>query len=392
MPATDANPRFSPPDGATRERLLLAPYAMHSAESGGRVHPEAWADPYRPTFQRDRERIVHARAFRRLTSKTQVLVAQTNDHHRTRLTHSLEVAQVSRTCARMLGLNEDLVEAVALSHDLGHPPFGHAGERALDECLADHGGFDHNLHALHIVDQIESPYPAFPGLNLSFEVRSAFAYHSKRRESPLAVQLTALGEPLLEFQIVDECDSLAYDTHDLDDALGAGVISLHDLHGTGFWKVGAERAEQRWPGLHGEEYRAPVVRALFEWQVLDLVATTRARIEAHNIRSVTDVRTTPGLVGFSPEVEAVRGELETFLRARVYRHPWVTEMADRGVEAVRGLFQWYLAHPADVPAHHLRRLKDVPAARVIGDYLAGMTDRFAAGEYRRLCLGSGSVS
>ncbi|MBX7105434.1 MAG: deoxyguanosinetriphosphate triphosphohydrolase [Gemmataceae bacterium] len=365
---------------------------MRAELSRGRVYPESWVDPYRPAFQRDRERIVHARSFRRLTSKTQVLVAQTNDHHRTRLTHSLEVAQVSRTCARMLGLNEDLVEAIALSHDLGHPPYGHAGERALNDCLIAVGGFDHNLHALRIVDKLENPYPAFPGLNLSWEVRSAFAYHSKRRDHPLTIELTAPGGPLLEFQIVDECDSLAYDTHDLDDALGVGVITLADLHGTDFWRIGAERAERRWPGLRGEDYRAPVVRALFEWQVLDLVASTRDRLTRHRVDSVDAVRRTPGLVGFSPEVAAVRQELEAFLRARVYRHPWVMEMADTGVRAVAGLFAHFSAHPADLPERHRHRLERENPARVVGDYLAGMTDRFAAREFRRLCPGVGSVS
>jgi dGTPase len=188
---------FHAPDGLHRDELLLAPYAMRSAESRGRRHPEPVGDAtYRPVFQRDRERVVHSRSFRRLTTKMQVLAAQTNDHHRTRLTHTLEVAQVSRSIARMLGLHEDLTEAVALSHDLGHPPFGHAGERALHACCADSGGFDHNLHALHIVDDLENPYPRFTGLNLSWEVRSAFAYHSKRRDNPIVQELTSDGEPL----------------------------------------------------------------------------------------------------------------------------------------------------------------------------------------------------
>jgi dGTPase len=382
---------FLPPDGATREALLLAPYAMRSDLSRGRAFPESWTDPYRPAFQRDRERIVHARSFRRLNSKTQVLVAQTNDHHRTRLTHSLEVAQVSRTCARMLGLNEDLVEAVALSHDLGHPPFGHAGERALNECLRDHGGFDHNLHALRIVDELERPYPAFAGLNLTWEVRAAFAYHSKRKDDPRTREFLEAGEPLLEFQIVDECDSLAYDTHDLDDALGVGVITLEDLHGTEFWRIGAARAERRWPGLRGEEYRAPVVRALFEWQVLDLVSGTKARLSERGVRTLDDVRATPGLVGFGPEVMAVKAELEEFLRARVYRHPWVLDMAEKGMRTVRGLFERLTARPDDLPARHRERLVTEGLPRVVGDYLAGMTDRFATGEYQRLCPGRRSV-
>ena len=380
-----------PLNGEQREAALLAPYGMASAASRGRRHDEGPADPLRPIFQRDRERIVHCRAFRRLTSKTQVLVAKTNDHHRTRLTHSLEVAQVSRTVARMLGLNEDLVEAVALSHDLGHPPFGHAGERALHECLAQHGGFDHNLHALHIVDELEHPYPAFPGLNLSWEVRSAFAYHSKRVDDPVRKELTADGEPLLEFQVVDFCDSLAYDTHDLDDALGADIISIDELKGTEFWQVGAMRAERRWPGMQGDQYRPPVVRALLEWQILDLVADTRRHLEEKRIASIADVRQTPDLVGFSASVLKVKAELQLFLRKRVYQHPWVVGMAEEGQHAVRGLFQHFLRRPADLPTHHAERLSHAEAARVVGDYLAGMTDRFALSEYRRLCHGDGSV-
>lgn len=385
------SPLHSPFDGAAREALLLAPYGMASAASRGRQHDEGPPDPMRPAFQRDRERIVHCRAFRRLTSKTQVLVAQTNDHHRTRLTHSLEVAQVSRTVARMLGLNEDLVEAVALSHDVGHPPFGHAGERALNECLAEHGGFDHNLHALRIVDELERPYPAFLGLNLSWEVRSAFAYHSKREDDPTRRELTAAGEPLLEFQVVDLCDSLAYDTHDLDDALGAGIVTIEELKGTEFWRVGSARAEQRWPGLTGEEYRAPVVRALLEWQILDLVANTRLQLNRQSIHSIEDVRHTANLVGFSAPVLQVKSELQKFLRTRVYQHPWVAGMAAEGQQAVRGLYERFLRQPTDLPERHAQRLGATDAARVVGDYLAGMTDRFALSEWRRLCRNSGSV-
>jgi dGTPase len=364
---------------------------MASAASKGRRYDEGLPDPLRPAFQRDRERVVHCRAFRRLTSKTQVLAAQTNDHHRTRLTHSLEVAQVSRTVARMLGLNEDLVEAVALSHDLGHPPFGHAGEQVLNECLANHGGFDHNLHALHIVDQLEQPYPAFPGLNLSWEVRSAFAYHSKRIDDPIRRELTADGEPLLEYQVVDFCDSLAYDTHDLDDALGAGIVTIDQLRGTEFWRVGAERAERRWPGLTGEQYRPPVVRALLEWQILDLVDDTRRNLEEGCIDSIAAVRRTPDLVGFSDPVLHVKAELQQFLRTRVYQHPWVTGMAQQGQHAIRGLFQHFLHRPGDLPPRHAERLAHADAACVVGDYLAGMTDRFALSEHRRLCHGCGSV-
>src|SRR5262245_6751438 len=226
---------FQPPDWLQREEEVLAPYAMRTRDSKGRKHPEE-PHPYRSLYPRDRDRIVHSTAFRRLMYKTQVLVNQTNDHHRTRLTHTLEVTQISRTIARQLGLNEDLTEAIALMHDLGHPPFGHAGEEALDECLRDHGGFEHNLHGLRLVDQLEYRYPDFPGLNLSWEVLEAQAYHSKRREAEEIKPYLAAGGPLLEAQVVDAADSLAYDAHDVDDALSVGLIEIHDLDQVPFWR------------------------------------------------------------------------------------------------------------------------------------------------------------
>src|SRR6202790_5009680 len=205
---------FEPPDWVEREEEVLAPYAMRTRQSKGRLHPEP-IHPYRTLYQRDRDRVVHSTAFRRLMHKTQVLVNQSGDHHRTRLTHTLEVAQISRTIARQLGLNEDLTEAIALSHDLGHPPFGHAGEQALDDCMTGHGGFEHNRHALRVVDILEYRYPDFPGLNLSWEVLEAMAQHSKRRDAPEAAAFTQVGQPLLEAQVADAADSLAYDAHDI---------------------------------------------------------------------------------------------------------------------------------------------------------------------------------
>src|SRR2546425_2618691 len=213
-----ADSLFEPPDWLEREQEVLAPYAMRTQQSRGRRHPEE-SHPYRTLYQRDRDRIVHSTAFRRLMYKTQVLVSQTNDHHRTRLTHTLEVAQISRTIARQLGLNEDLTEAIALAHDLGHPPFGHAGEDTLDECMRAHGGFEHNRHGLRILEELEYRYADFPGLNLSWEVLEAQAMHSKSPQSPEISPYVGVGKPLLEAQLVDAADSLAYDSHDVDDAL-----------------------------------------------------------------------------------------------------------------------------------------------------------------------------
>src|SRR5262245_37814030 len=267
---------FEPPDALLREDQMLAPYAMRTRNSRGRKHAEA-THPYRTLYQRDRDRIVHSTAFRRLMNKTQVLVARTNDHHRTRLTHTLEVAQISRTIARPLGLNEDLTEAIALAHDLGHPPFGHAGEEALDECMRDHGGFEHNRHGLRIVEVLEYRYADFPGLNLSWEVLEAMAMHSKRRGDADLQELTGAGQMLLEAQVVDAADSLAYDTHDVDDALSGGLIGAEEVLEVPFWRQAVERARQRHRAIGPEQFQPTVIRALIDWQVSDLLEQTRQR-------------------------------------------------------------------------------------------------------------------
>lgn len=381
---------YTPPNTAERERALLAPYAMTTAASRGRRYAEP-GHAFRPLFQRDRERIVHSSAFRRLMSKTQVLTAQTNDHHRTRLTHSLEVAQVSRTIARHLGLHEDLTEAIAQSHDLGHPPFGHAGERALNECLAEFGGFDHNLHALRIVDVLESPYASFPGLNLSAEVREAMAWHSKRPDAPTARELTTAGFAPLEARVVDIADSLAYDTHDLDDALGAGLVTLADLDDVPFWRVGADRVRGTFPGLDPVRFRPAVVRALIEWQVTDLLAQTATELRRHRVESLADVRRLPGLVNLSEPAQALIGEVEAFLLERVYRHPTVQAMAADGQRRLKALFAAYCQAPEEMSDRFAARVGAESLPRVVGDYLAGMTDRFARKESERLFPAERSV-
>jgi dGTPase len=374
-----------PADWLEFERRWLAPCAMPTGASRGRAHPEP-PHPYRSLYQRDRERIVHATAFRRLMGKTQVLVAQINDHHRTRLTHTLEVAQISRTVARRLRLNEDLTEALALAHDLGHPPFGHAGEAALDDCLRDLGGFDHNLHGLRRLDLLEERYPEFPGLNLSWEVREAMALHSGRRDHPDVQPFLPAQAPLLETQVVDCADSLAYDTHDVDDALGSGLITFDDLKDVEFWQRAAERARAQYPGLAGPAFRTAVVRELIAWQVTDLIDRTGQTLAERPVRSLADVRTAPGpLVGFSPEVRRLKSALEAFLRQRVYRHHRVMRMAHKGQRFLKAMFEELGRAPERLPERHARRWKQgLPLERVVGDYLAGMTDRFAQQEYSRL--------
>src|SRR5438309_602936 len=283
---------FEPPDWLDREEEVLAPYAMRTRQSRGRHHPED-PHPYRTLYQRDRDRIVHATAFRRLMYKTQVLVNQTSDHHRTRLTHTLEVAQISRTSARQLGLNEDLTEAIALAHDLGHPPFGHAGEDALQECMRAHGGFEHNCHGLRIVEELEYRYPDFPGLNLSWEVLEAQAMHSKARDMPEVERYLGADQPLLEAQVVDAADSLAYNTHDIDDALSVGLLRESDLEEVELWKRKASEVRSSHRELSPLNFQPTMIRALVDLQVTDLLQNTQANLQRHRIASVADVRSCP---------------------------------------------------------------------------------------------------
>ena len=375
---------FEPPSAMAREDKTLAPYAMRTRHSQGRKHPEK-EHAYRSLYERDRDRIVHSTAFRRLMHKTQVLVAQTNDHHRTRLTHTLEVAQISRTIARQLGLNEDLTEAIALLHDLGHPPFGHAGEEALDACMTGHGGFEHNWHGLRIVETLEYRYADFPGLNLSWEVLQAQAMHSKRRAAPEIKPFLQAGRPLLEAQVVDAADSLAYDAHDVDDALGVGLVPMSDLQTVPFWQEVARRARTQHPHLGELQVRPTLIRALIDWQVSDLLDQTRANLAAQHIRTVADVRVcAPTLVGLSPGVIQLKAGLETFLRERVYQHDRVLSMAAQGRRMLRMLFEEFRKRPEQLPERYRARAQQECTPRVVCDYLAGMTDRFAHAEFLRL--------
>jgi dGTPase len=374
---------FTSRDWLEREADLLAPYAMRTKDSRGRRHAEA-PHAYRSLYQRDRDRIVHSTAFRRLMYKTQVLVTQTNDHHRTRLTHTLEVAQISRTIARQLGLNEDLTEAIALAHDLGHPPFGHAGESALDLCMKTHGGFDHNRHGLRIVDFLEYRYADFPGLNLSWEVLEAMALRSKNTGAAEIREFVGAGRPLLESQVVDAADSLAYNTHDIDDALSAGLITFEELQDVDFWRRAEHEIRQRHQQLGPEQFQPTMVRALINWQVTDLLHETMTRLRDNKVQSVNDVRSFSGtLVGHGPEVQSLKGGLEAFLHERVYRHHRVMRMAVKGARIVRLLFDEFCRAPELLPARYARKAQD-QLQRTVCDYLAGMTDRYAQDEYLRL--------
>jgi dGTPase len=375
---------FEPPDWLEREEEVLASYAMHTRASRGRKHPEP-PHSFRTLYQRDRDRVVHSTAFRRLMHKTQVLVNPGGDYHRTRLTHTLEVAQIARTIARQLGLNEDLTEAVALMHDLGHPPFGHAGESALDECMGASGGFEHNRHGLRIVELLEYRYPDFPGLNLSFEVLQAQAMHSKRPNAPEVRPYLDGSRPLLEAQVVDAADSLAYNCHDVDDALTAGLVTVEDLAEVPFWKQVANQIHERHPGIGRVQFQPAVVRALINWQVTDLLECTRQNLRAQHIRTVEDVRLCAlPIVDFGPEVRELRSGLEAFLKERVYRHYRVLRMAHKGQRMVRLLFEEFCRQPDELPDRQRERARQGPVEQAVCDYLAGMTDRYAQDEYLRL--------
>jgi dGTPase len=375
---------FVPRDWQDLEEEVLAPYAMRSRQSRGRRHPDE-PHPFRSPYQRDRDRIVHSTAFRRLMYKTQVLVQQFNDHHRTRLTHTLEVAQISRTIARRLGLNEDLTEAIALAHDLGHPPFGHAGEEELDACMANFGGFEHNLHGLRIIDQLEYRYANFPGLNLTWEVLEAHAWHSKRRDAPEIQPFLEAGQPLMEAQVVDAADSLAYDTHDIDDALSVGLVTPSNLREVEFWRRTEETVRKRFADLHEQQFQPTMVRALIDWQVTDLLETTQERLRADRIGSVEEVRRSHRLLAEpSAALADLKRQLEEFLHRRVYRHHRVIRLALKGRRVLRQLFEEFTRCPELLPERYLSYVGKRGLERTTCDYLAGMTDRFAQDEYLKL--------
>ena len=358
-----------------REEALLAPYAMHGARSAGREHAEP-EHPYRGPFQRDRDRIVHSAAHRRLSAKTQVFTGELGDYHRTRLTHTLEVASIARTIGRALALNEDLIEALALVHDLGHPPLGHAGEELLDECLADEGGFSHNAQALRIVRELEIRYHAFPGLNLTREV--------------LDGQTTRIGHdvaharPLLEVQVVEAADSIAYDTHDADDALELGLLTLDELLATRLWAEAATRVRGRSAALEPDELRRAVLHELIDWQVGDLLAQASARIAETGVDSPQAVRRAELIVVASEELASAKKELEAFLRQRVYRHARVLAHRQEAIAQLHAMFDLYVARPESMSESFRRRAETAGLRRTVGDYLSGMTDRFAAREFERL--------
>ncbi len=366
-----------------------APYAMREEDSAGRARPEA-EHPFRGPFQRDRDRIIHCSAFRRLEKKTQVFVAYEGDYYRTRLTHTIEVSQISRTMARALGVNEDLAEAVALAHDLGHPPFGHAGEKALHELMEGRGGFEHNCQSLRVVDLLESRYPDFPGLNLSCEVREGIIKHTTDYDAPdPACWEGPAGNPTIEAQIVNLADGITYACHDLDDSLKSGICSEEQISQVALCREALESMSH--PSLAGSEKmrRYQLVRRLIDIQVTDALAETSARLAASGVKTIADVRSARSShVGFSAGMESRAAELKEFLMRNFYRDPRVLKMSDTALETVDGLFKIYLNAPSLMPEDALRRDGEDSIHRIICDYVAGMTDGFAMDEYERLRAGS----
>ncbi|HQR06762.1 MAG TPA: deoxyguanosinetriphosphate triphosphohydrolase [Gemmatales bacterium] len=370
---------------AYERELGLAPYAMRESQTKGRQYSDT-EHPYRGLYQRDRDRILHSSAFRRLTAKTQVLVSGTNDHHRTRLTHTLEVAQVSRTVARELRLNEDLTEAIALVHDIGHPPFGHAGESALDECMKEEGGFEHNRQGLRIVEKLEQRYPSFPGINLTWEVRESLAFHSKRPDSDeVRPYRVGIQQPTLEAQVVDAVDSMVYDVHDLDDALGVGLINIRDLRANSFWRE-AESTVVSQHGIMAENRLiSSVLRFILSSRERELLRSSMERIRITGVESVDQVRShREPLVHENAIQSEMISEMRLFLLGNVYQHPKVLKMSDRGRHTVSSLFMKYRETPSFLPDFHAERAKGESIVQVVGDYVAGMTDRLAKHEYRKL--------
>jgi dGTPase len=365
------------------ERRTLASVAQKSGESRGRRHCEP-SHAYRTEFQRDRARIIHSRAFRRMEYKTQVFLNGTGDHLRTRLTHSIEVASISRTIARALRLNEDLAEAIALAHDLGHAPFGHSGEEMLAECMRDHGGFDHNRQSVRVVELLETPYPDFPGLNLTFEVREGLRKHERPYKFPIP-GAEEYDCPSLEAQIADLADEITYYSHDLDDAVDFEILSPAQLEETEVWRNSRRAVLSRYKGALEPEMHKLIIRDIIDREVHDLVATSAASIARAAVQTADDVRRQRApLIRYSNELAEANRALRKFLYQNVYYHPRVSEVNRRACEMLRCVFEAYFADTDRLGEATLRRMEKEGLHRTVCDYVAGMTDRYLMEEYARI--------
>jgi len=376
---------FTREDFERREEILLAPYAARSKASRGRVHKEKEHD-YRSCYQRDKDRIIHSTAFRRLEYKTQVFVNHEGDYYRTRLTHTLEVAQIAKAIARALRLNEDFVEAVALAHDLGHTPFGHSGEDVLHHIMKRHGGFNHNLQGLRVVDILEERYPQFLGLNLTYEVREGIIKHTTYFDQPrLLVPFEKKEPPLLEAQVVDVADEIAYDNHDLDDGLTSGLLNEKKLiKEVKLWNEVNKQTDLHFSKTDEQIKRYQIIRSLINTQVTDVIVESERNIKKFRIETARDVRKAPHkLVKFSKTMEQLRKPLRKFLLDNLYKHYRVVRMSNKAYRFINELFEVYLDKPEQLPPTTKTRLKKEDARRVICDYIAGMTDRYALDEYKK---------
>ena len=368
------------------QNTALACYACDPQQTRGRRFAEPPA-PTRTDYQRDRDRIVHSTAFRRLEYKTQVFVNHEGDLFRTRLTHSIEVAQLTRGIARELGLNEDLAESIALAHDLGHTPFGHAGQDALNACMKDFGGFEHNLQSLRTVDLLEDRYAAFDGLNLMFETREGILKHCSRanaeRLGDVGQRFLEGSQPALEAQLANLADEIAYNNHDVDDGLRSGLITLEQLEDVPLFAAQRREAEARWPGLSGRKLINETVRRMIHLMVIDLLEQTRANIAAAGVATLDDVRAAPRLVAYSETLLPRLRELKVFLRDNLYRHYQVLRMTNKARRIVGDLFAAFMDDPHILPPQYQAMARE-DKPRAIADYIAGMTDRYAMKEHRRL--------
>lgn len=363
---------------------LLAPYAQKSKDSKGRCYKESEHN-YRSCYQRDRDRVIYSMAFRKLEYKTQVFVNHEGDYYRTRLTHTLEVAQIARSIARALRLNEDLVEAISLAHDVGHTPFGHSGEDALHEIMKDRGGFDHNTHGLRVVDYLEDRYPNFPGLNLTYEVREGIIKHSTAYDLPRPAYLfESTSSPILEIQVVDVADEIAYDNHDLDDGITSKLIKEEELKHVPSWVQKEREIRRLYPRLKDEIRKYQIIRSLIDEQVTNVLNQTEDNIKRYKIQKPQNVTKLPvRIVAFSKGMENSRKPMREFLQNNLYNHYRVVRMSNKAYRFITALFNIYLDKPEQLPPSTQARLKREDKYQVICDYIAGMTDRYALDEYKK---------
>jgi dGTPase len=370
---------------ADLEAKKLAPHAMASKKSKGRRYKED-EHPFRTAFQRDRDRIIHCNAFRRLEYKTQVFVYHEGDHYRTRLTHTIEVSQIARTIARALHLNEELAEAIALAHDLGHTPFGHTGEKTLTHLMKGHGGFEHNLHSLRIVEYLERRYPGFKGLNLTWEVREGIVKHCSEHDSPdVLKEYEPEKAPCLEAQIVDVADEIAYNNHDIDDGLSSEMIDVEQLKDVRLWQENYQSIKKALPKEEFKIHKSQTIIQIINRQVTDLITQISKEIEKRKVGSFEDIRDIGEAISrFSPDMSKKNTELKKFLKKNLYSHHRVIRMADKADRILKALFKVYSDEPKLLPPHVYAELEEKGKERLICDYIAGMTDRFALDEYKKL--------